>query len=114
LINASLFPASTSTGWTDLNLTYVDNSLTTRNLSFYINFPNTTRVYTRDYFGPAPFNQSINTNGTVQNIAGQGYVWGYWSNSTTCGNLSMEQGITLKGPTGKLINLDPCNGYTKG
>jgi hypothetical protein len=112
--NASLFVFAPTTGYTYLNLTYIDPTLTTTNLTFFVNNPVGTQLYFKNFFGPPPMNQTVNTNWTVPNAAGMQYVWGYFANTTTCGNLTASQGITLKGVTGRLIELDPCKGYATG
>lgn len=112
--NATLFVNTTGTAWTNLNVSYMDSSLTTTNFTFWLQWPNGTTIHSTDFFGPTPNNQTVYTNWTVANTAGQMYVWGYWANTSACGNFSQAQGITLKGPTGRITSLDPCNGYALG
>lgn len=88
----------------NLNLTYSDESLTTDNVTFYVNYPNASRVFTKQILGTTE-NQSFVTGYTVNNVAGQGYVFGFAANSTKFGNISKDQGITLKGVDGVLIDI---------
>jgi hypothetical protein len=112
--NASLFVYAPTADTVYLNLSYNDPSSTTKNVTFFINFPNQTPWHIIDYYGPAPDNQTVNANWTVPNVAGTAFVFGYFINTSTCGNYSAAQGITLKGIQGQLINLDPCSGYALG
>jgi hypothetical protein len=113
-INGSLYVYAPTTATTYLNFSWHDSTASITNVSYAVYYPNHTPVYSYSFDGPAPLNQSGNWSYAVTNTAGNAWVWEYSINSSTCGNLTGGQGITLKGATGKLVNLDPCGGYTKG
>jgi hypothetical protein len=114
LINASLFPSVYTTAETWLNLTVTDAGNSLYNTSYFIDFPNRTRYYTKQFMGVAPYNQSFNASYNVANTAGEMYVWGAFINSSVCGNVSLSQGITFKGdPNVRFFSLDPCGNYAR-
>jgi hypothetical protein len=105
-LNGTLSTFVPNSSWVFLNLTYKDASLSTTQLTFYVNYPNQTTKYIKVFPATPPsVNQSINTSYAVSNVKGNAYVWGWYSNSTTFGNSSGSQGITMSGPQGILVDI---------
>jgi hypothetical protein len=88
-----------------LNLTYSDNSFSTGSVSFYVNDVNATRIYTT---AGAPAGGLYNTSHPVPNIKTMMYMWGFYANSSTFGNISSALGITMKGTGGAYVDIAPC------
>lgn len=109
-INGTLYQTEPNSSYVDLKVDYIDIGHTTTSMMFFVNDGTTgVRLYTKivsGYIG--------NSSHSVANIASTSYVWGYYADSTTFGNVSEAQGIMMKGATGKMFNLDPCGGYATG
>lgn len=85
-----------------LNASYNDTSAFTTNVNFFVNFPNKTTLYSKDYPAISGSNQSVNIAYAVTNTAGDAYVWGIEAYNTRFGWRNMSQGIDLKG-TGQIL-----------
>jgi hypothetical protein len=109
-INGTLSQSTPNTSWINLNFSYSDTSASTASVTFYVDTANKTRVYTQTYTGAT----LVNASKPIANVAGTSYVWGYYANSSTFGNVSAAQGIIPQGVKGKLVDLDPCGGYVTG
>ncbi|MCK9593532.1 MAG: PKD domain-containing protein, partial [Methanoregula sp.] len=100
-INATLTFTEPNTSFFKLGSEYQDHAGKTTSLLFYVNTSNGTPVYSTSV-SPGTTKQYLNT--TIQNIRGQGFYWGI-RGTRTGGNVSMDRGITAKGPNGVLVDL---------
>jgi hypothetical protein len=88
-----------------LNVSYVNNRLTTTNVYYYIVFSNRTVFYAKNFTGTPPtLNQSVDFGYPVANSRGTSYVWGIESYDTKWGWTNKSLGITMKGVDGVLFN----------
>lgn len=104
MINATLYANSTLDPTIYLTLAYNDTSMTTTRITFFVDFPNRTRLYQLISPATPSTNQTFTTSYAVANVKDNAYVWGYISNSTF-GNSTKAQGITLNGPSGSMIDI---------
>ena len=72
---------------------YTDTSALTSSVTFYVNFPNTTTLYTTTVAA-----SNLNASYAVNNVAGDGYVWGMSGvRPGGTGFINKSAGITMKG-----------------
>lgn len=93
-----------------LNATYIDTNANTTNVLFFVDYPNRTRMYSKNYPGFEGTNQTVSVSYAVTNTAGDAYVWGMSGTSSVFGVRNRSQGITLKGVTNVLYNPFVFNG----
>jgi len=105
-INATLttVPLNTSVS---LNMTYVDLSATTTDLTFYVRFANQSPAYSHTFTSQSV----VNTSYIVSNTKDTAYVWGFNANNTKFGWQNQSNGITLKGVTEVLYNPFEYRGW---
>ena len=106
-IDWSLFPAYniSATAINDthvaLNVTYDDTETSSTNwLNFSVYYGNKTFVYSSNVT-----DQTVNASYIVENTKGQSYYWGFIADHDIYGTIEDFQGITLKGGTGKIVDL---------
>jgi hypothetical protein len=92
----------------DINETYVglnvmyNDTLTssTDSFTFVVAYGNKTPLYSAEIS-----DQSLNVTYAVENIKGASYYWGFEAEHSIYGTISDMQGITLKGGTGRIVDL---------
>jgi hypothetical protein len=103
----SLYPDYEVTAF-DINETYVglnvmyNDTLTssTDSFTFVVAYGNKTPLYSAEVS-----DQSLNVTYAVENIKGASYYWGFEAEHSIYGTISDMQGITLKGGTGRIVDL---------
>lgn len=103
----SLYPDYSVTAF-DINDTHVglnvmyNDSLTssTDAFTFTVVTGNKTPVYSAEIS-----DQSLNVTYAVENIKGDSYYWGFSADHAIYGEITSMQGVTLKGGTGRIVDL---------
>jgi PKD repeat protein len=80
---------------------YQDFTGATSSLLFYVNKSDGTPVYSQT---SVPGTTKVTFNKTIANVRGEMYYWGV-RGTRTGGNVSLDQGVTAKGPNGVLVDL---------
>lgn len=101
VINATLTFNEPNSSYYTMGAQFQDHADRTSALLFYVNRSDGTPVYSTSVDPGTSLNLK---NYTVENIRGEEYYWGI-RGTRTGGNISLDQGVTSKGPSGMLVDL---------
>lgn len=100
-VNATLQVTEPNASYFTMSTDYQDHAAKTSSLLFYVNASNGTPVYSTTV---APGSEITTLNYTLPNVRGNSYYYGIRATRTD-GNVSLDQGVTNKGPSGVLVDL---------